>query len=201
MLFLGCSDPLPETKNNNLNNLSSKDTINPITEENNSDTLKVRNKNSYFFLYDLDLKEVAKLIERDSIQPSDNYVTLAILDSITSKTPVTRKFYFNSFKKILIKSDGALSEACGAHALSFFHNYPDELKDVFSECYNNPKQCKALNRYSESIAYELLLSDNHDDGREILFLKLEKRYPEWFKDSIVTHVLNTVDDVIYHYTD
>ena len=95
------------------------------------DTLKaidtLRDPNSYSYLTNLPLRQVADLILNDSIRPSDNKVTFDCMDSISSSNIETRNFYFPVFLKIVDKADGALAEAVGGYIKTYVEKYPKEL--------------------------------------------------------------------------
>jgi hypothetical protein len=60
------------------------------------------------------------------IHPTDNEETFACLDSIDDDQYETRQFYFEVYRAICRKSDGALGEAIPSYTQSYFIKYPDE---------------------------------------------------------------------------
>jgi hypothetical protein len=72
----------------------------------------------------IDTKEFAERLLKGLVKASDNSPTFACMDSLTSINPQTRDFYWNVFKVILKKSDGALSEVVGQYTYAFFKKYP-----------------------------------------------------------------------------
>ena len=100
------------------------------TDDNGSiyeDTLRI--PSNYYFLSNLSLQQVGKLILADSIQPSDNKITFDCMDSLLAKQSTTRDYYFPVFLKILDKSDGALAEAVGQYAMTYVEKYPIEFAE------------------------------------------------------------------------
>jgi len=116
ILFISCgssSTNKDDTKLIDTNSIKHTDDNASIYE----DTLRV--PSNYYFLSDLTLRQVGKLILADSIQPSDNKITFDCMDSLLAKQSTTRDYYFPVFLKILDKSDGALAEAVGQYAMTY----------------------------------------------------------------------------------
>lgn len=65
----------------------------------------LRNPFSQYYLTDLNLREVAELIVKDSIKSSDNNVTFSILDSVVDGNKESRNYFANAFDVIIIRSD------------------------------------------------------------------------------------------------
>jgi hypothetical protein len=87
----------------------------------------LRNPVSEYFLTDLPLRSVAALIMADSLMPSDNIVTMRIIDSATGENAGSRAYYFKALNKIAFKSDGALSEILGDYLIDFVGKYTEEF--------------------------------------------------------------------------
>ena len=75
-------------------------------QSNEKDSL--RNPISQYYLTDLNLRNVAKLIVEDSIQPLDNDVTFSILDSVTEGNLETRNYFAKAFDVKFAGKDGKL---------------------------------------------------------------------------------------------
>ena len=90
-----------------------------------TDTLRI--KYHYYYLADIDSQTIAELFINDDLQPSDNFITFRVLDSLTSSNKQTRKYYLPVFNKILKQSDGALSEVIGTPIVEFLKQYPTEF--------------------------------------------------------------------------
>ncbi len=90
----------------------------------------------------------------DELQPSDNFITFRILDSLTSPNKNARKYYLPVFNKILKQSDGALSEAMGTPIIEFLKKYPTEFARTI-------KSNELFEQYSNFAAYELYFSDDY----------------------------------------
>ena len=105
-----------------------------------TDTLRI--KYHYYYLADIDSQTIAELFINDDLQPSDNFITFRVLDSLTSSNKQTRKYYLPVFNKILKQSDGALSEVIGTPIVEFLKQYPTEFartikSDELFELYAN----------------------------------------------------------------
>ena len=71
--------------------------------------------------------QYASQIIRGQIKPSDNEQTIAWLDSLHSNSRDTRDYAFKVYKAIVVKSDGALSEAICGYIKKYFSSYPKEF--------------------------------------------------------------------------
>jgi hypothetical protein len=146
LLFISCFNKTDSTvkKPNELNNSATAITIN------NKDTIGTRE------FADKLLKGLAKV--------SDNDVTFACMDSLTSNDVKTRDFYWSVFKIILVKSDGALSEVVGSYMLAYLEKYPKEFTNRYAQLNEDLKgQCVHF------AAYEYYASGEGD--KEIQALK------------------------------
>ncbi len=92
----------------------------------------LRNPHSTYYMTDLDLSDVARLMLEDSIHPMDNAVTFAILDSVTAGSLETRRSFVEVFALIINRSDGALSEIMGIYCIASIYNNPNELLEWLS---------------------------------------------------------------------
>ena len=112
------------------------------------DTL--RNLLDRSYLADLPLKKVASLILSDSVLPMDDDITFNCLDSALSGSKATRDFYLPVFKKIIDKSDGALSEVTGRYIMDYAENYPAEFAMIIKQLTKDQ-----LENWSFLASYEL----------------------------------------------
>ncbi len=145
--------------------LMVKASIHAQTTENDS----LRNPISEYYLTDLKLREVAQLIVNDSISPTDNNVTLSIMDSVVNGTPESRNYFSNAFGIIIIKSDGALSEVIGQYCINSIHRNPNELLSWLSAG-KLPSTPESIAGY---ITYELVISSTPNKDKEELINKIK----------------------------
>lgn len=129
----------------------------------------LRNPISQYYLTDLNLRHVAKLIVEDSIQPMDNNVTFSILDSVTKGNLETRNYFAKAFDVIIIKSDGALSEVIGVYCMKSIYNHPNELLNWLS----TGKMESTHESIAGYIAYELVMSDEPEKEKENLINRIK----------------------------
>lgn len=129
----------------------------------------LRNPISHYYLTDLELREVAQLIVKGSIDPSDNIVTLSIMDSVVHGSLESRNYFSNAFGIILIKSDGALSEVIGQYCINSIHNNPNELLSWISAG-KLPSRPESIAAY---ITYELVMSNTPNKDKEELINKIK----------------------------
>lgn len=72
------------------------------------------------------------------IVPEDDAMTIRCMDSVMSRNPATRQFYFKVLSVIVAKADGALSEIVSAYLKTIFNAYPSE----FLRFYKDPQTPK-----------------------------------------------------------
>ena len=99
-------------------------------------TDSVRNPSHFYYLADLPIKKTGELILKDSIKPSDNYITFSLMNAISVCKKSDLDFFLKVFEKILNDADGALAEAVGSYTWNFiekrpfdFINHIDTLND------------------------------------------------------------------------
>jgi len=97
----------------------------PFVKQTEIDSL--RNPNHYYYLTDLPLEKTGELILTDSIQPSDNYITFLLMDTISGCKKSDLSFYLKVFEKILNYADGALAETVGSYTWTFIEKRPAEF--------------------------------------------------------------------------
>lgn len=169
----------------------------PATEQTVSDKSEkfdsLRTPGSYYYLSDLKLTEVAKLMATDSIRPADNQVTFAILDSISSKKTSTRDTFYPAFEIIVDYSDGALSEAMGMYIQRYILKYPSEFFERYKSC--KPKtKCEAV--FSDIIhylGYEIGMSQQPDEALAAMLRAIEK-VPDSNRKQFFISLLRVVVD-------
>jgi hypothetical protein len=127
------------------------------------DTLKSVEKSLQF-----DTKEFANDILKGLKKPSDDDLTFACMDSLTSNNPQTRNFYWQVFQVILDKTDGALSEVVGSYSMGYLEKFPNEFVRKYAKL--NKKQrdmCISL------VASEYYLSVETDEEVNKIFNKIK----------------------------
>ena len=92
-----------------------------------SETDSLTNPNHFYYLSDLPLKKAGELILNDSIKPSDNFITFALMDTVSGCKKSDLNFYLKVFEKILNYADGALAEAVGSYTLNFIKKRPADF--------------------------------------------------------------------------
>jgi hypothetical protein len=113
--------------------------------------------------------QYASQIISGQVRPSDNEQTFAWLDSLHSNNRDTRDFAFKVYRSIVIRSDGALSEAICEYIKEYFASYPKEFLYNYVALNN---QEKALT--NESIAFEFYASGtDYASNLEGYFRKIE----------------------------
>ena len=157
------------------------------------DTL--RSEHHYYYLSALNLRTVGRWILKDSIDPSDNHVTFACMDSLTSTSKETRNYFFPIFIKIVSKADGALAEVVGVHALHYAKKYPAELVDKFKCCAATQLCCEDLNKFSSYVGVEIMMADDSKKAYDDFINEITKTYKDWKDNKILKILIDKVDDV------
>lgn len=98
-------------------------------------------------------KQFGEEIISGKVEPSDNEQTFAWLDSLQSDNLSTRNFAFRVYKAMVVKSDGALSEAISGYIKDYFSSYPKEFLDNYKTLDNQEKTST-----QESIVFEFYAS-------------------------------------------
>jgi hypothetical protein len=147
----------------------------PVTAE--GDTL--RTPSHYYYLADQNQQEIIRLILEGSLQPADNHVTFALMDSLSSANKATRDFVFPAFKVVVEKSDGALSEVVGLYAIKYLEAYPKEFAERYSCC---PEELSQLTNY---IGYEIMMSQEPTSEYKQLLEKINQEYPTYEQDKSI----------------
>lgn len=104
----------------------------------------------YYYLSDLSLDSVGKMILSGDLQPLDNEITFRLLDTLKHVDEDQLDFYLAVFERILDQSDGALSEVLGGYCISFIYHQPE----VFSD-YLAAKDTNLIRKWAEFSVYEM----------------------------------------------
>jgi hypothetical protein len=126
----------------------------------------LRNPSHYYYLSDIPPIIFANLILNDSINPSDNYSTFRVMDSLQAKELDDRKFYFKVFLNIMDKSDGALAEAIALPIMKYIEKHTKEFLEL---CSKHPN--KVFDSIAHTVGLEIFLSSNDnplDDAESFL---------------------------------
>jgi hypothetical protein len=153
-----------------------------------------RNSSSYYYLSDLDIKIVGKLILRDSLTSSDNYITFKILDTISKSEKATRDYLFPVFKKIIAKSDGALSEVVGMYAIQYITAYPKEFSERYSCCNKLKSCCEDLILVSEYVGSEIMLGENPTDEYASFITEIKRNFPGYGNDKTMQFFIGNLEN-------
>jgi hypothetical protein len=145
----------------------------PVTTE--EDTLRL--PSHQYYLADLSQQEISRLILEDSLQPSDNEVTFALMDSLSSPNKATRDFVFPAFKVVVEKSDGALAEVVGLYAIKYVEAFPKEFAERYSCC------LEELSQLTNYIGYEIMMSEEPETEYKLLLEKINRKYPKYEQDK------------------
>ncbi len=97
----------------------------------------------------------AQKILNNEIQPSDNDETFECMNQLITENEEDLKFYFEVFRVIVKKSDGALSEVIGMHIMSFLKYNPDFFIEKYLSFNSDEKD-----NFIGFIAYEFYFSDS-----------------------------------------
>ncbi|MER2999566.1 hypothetical protein [Pontibacter populi] len=147
IFFISCGDrkineqSVSITANNNL----------PTYEESNKEGLNEEIKSP-------SIREYGQNIIDNEIQPSDNNETIACLDSISDNDLKTRLFFFQVYRVIAKKSDGALGEIIGSYTKGYFGSYPIEALQNFKHL---PEPERKL--FIDNLAFEFYASGTDYD--------------------------------------
>lgn len=143
LLISGCT----ETQDKN----SEGDSLTKPQVQTNVDT--TRTTSSLQTDLRLTSRQYGEKIISGKVKPSDNEQTFAWLDSLQSNNPDTRNFAFRVYKAMVVKSDGALSEAICGYIKDYFSSHPKEFLDNYKTLNNQEKAST-----QESLAFEFYAS-------------------------------------------
>jgi hypothetical protein len=172
--LFSCSS-VSEKETESTSNYQTSGTPLPITAE--EDTL--RTPSHYYYLADQTQQEIVGLTLKGSLQPADNHVTFALMDSLSSANKATRDFVFPAFKVIVEKSDGALSEVVGLYAMNYVEAYPKEFAERYSCC------LEELSQLTNYIGYEIMMSQEPTSEYKQLLEKINQKYPRHEQDKSI----------------
>ncbi len=126
----------------------------------------------------------AQGILNNTIQPSDNDQTLACLDSLDDDNADTRQFYFQVYRVIAKKSDGALSEVVGSYTKSYMQLFPQEALNYYKTFDEKEK-----NLFIDNLAYEFYASgSDYEQDIQNYFSEIEKICQECLSDTIMLDI-------------
>lgn len=100
------------------------------------------------------IREYAQQILENKIVPSDNDETFECLNQLFVENQKDLNFYFNVFRVIVKKSDGALSEVIGQYIIRFLRSNPDFFIEKYSKFDSDEKD-----EFIGFMAYEFCFSD------------------------------------------
>jgi hypothetical protein len=101
----------------------------------------------------ISIRDFGQGIIDGKIEPEANNETIACLDSIDDKNAETRQFYFQVYRVIAKKSDGALSEIIGSYTKTYLQICPKEALNNYIKFDTNEK-----NIFVDNLAYEFYAS-------------------------------------------
>jgi len=167
----------------------SSDTTSQVSSVNHeTKAVEIRSKTKTF-----SIREYGQRIIDNKIQPSDNTETFACLDSIDNENADTKKFFFQVYRVIAQKSDGALSEVVGSYTKSYLQGYPTEAIGSF-------KNLGSLDRklFVDNLAFEFYASGTeHKAEINKYFAGIYNSNPEVKADSeIIEQIKNDLISVI-----
>jgi hypothetical protein len=100
------------------------------------------------------------------IVPEDDAMTIRCMDSVMSRNPATRQFYFKVLSVIVAKADGALSEIVSAYLKTIFNAYPSE----FLAFYKDPQTLKEAVEDFLAFEFEGVMTNE----QEVYFASIQK---------------------------
>ncbi|TMM59313.1 hypothetical protein FEE95_07735 [Maribacter algarum] len=95
------------------------------------------------------IQKYAQLILENKVSPSDNNETFECLDQLFQENKKDLNFYFEVFRVIVKKSDGALSEVIGQYIVTFLRSYPNYFIERYTDFEFEEKM-----RFIDFMAYE-----------------------------------------------
>ena len=157
ILLASCSSP----KQNNANQVATNTTKTTITAPQSA------------------IRLFGQSILDNKVQPSDNENTFACLDSLDDDNKETRTFFFNVYRVIAKKSDGALGEVVGSYTKTYFQLFPQEAFNHYKQ-FDKAEQTLFIN----NIAYEFYASgSDYKQDIENYFSEIEKLCPNCIADE------------------
>jgi hypothetical protein len=100
------------------------------------------------------IKKYAQQILENKISPSDDDETFECMNQLLIENQKDLDFYFNVFRVIVKKSDGALSEVIGQYVMGLLKSKPDFFIEQYSEFKLEEQQ-----RFIEFMAYEFYFTE------------------------------------------
>jgi hypothetical protein len=156
----------------------------------------LKSQNHFYYLADVDLRISARLILTDSIEPSDNFITFASMDSISANQKEVRDYYFPVFQKIVGKSDGALSEVVGAYLLAYIKKFPKEFSDRYHHCAQEQTCNDEIQKLAFFAGYEIIMQNDYMKWYQDFQNVLTKKYKNWKSDKVFVLFTKSIDEFI-----
>jgi hypothetical protein len=112
-------------------------------------------KNVESYLKRPDISQTAKDCYLGKFMPIDDERTFSVFDSLETKNSITRPFYLLTVSKILVRADGALSEAAGVYCKKYIETDPNHL---ITFLYTNNFTKNYIKYWANQISMELSIS-------------------------------------------
>jgi len=90
-----------------------------------------------YYLNNTEIDFISKLMVSGNFGLMDEELTFSVMDSIFTSDDLNRHYYFEIFKEISRKSDGALSEVIGGYYIELLRKYPCFFIDKINNEFNN----------------------------------------------------------------
>jgi hypothetical protein len=152
----------------------------------------LRNKSHYYYLSDLKLRTSAKLILNDSIQPSDNLITFASMDSISADKKSVRDYYYPVFQKIISKADGALAEVVGSYLLAYVKRFPKEFAECYASCPKEISYCNEIKKLAGFAEFEIISQNDPQQELQNLINLIGTKYKNWKSDKTLMLFIESI---------
>ncbi|UPT65635.1 MAG: hypothetical protein M0D57_13965 [Sphingobacteriales bacterium JAD_PAG50586_3] len=182
---------LPDTKVGQSNH---QDTVpvNKVMPSIRADSLKTETTTLFIDtirpkLDSLQIVKHAQGIINGTVQPSDDDITFAVLDSVCSQNAKTRAYYFKALKKTLVLSDGALSEMMGVFIKCYIETAPGEAAKNYALL--TPKEQQLFTFF---LAFELMVdypSTENEPDVSLYFNKIRKRISPIDNEALKSFVI------------
>ena len=118
------------------------------------------------------LREYAELILENKVAPTDDELTFECIAGLYTKDQSDLEFFFQVFRVIVKKSDGALAEVMGQEIMNFLIFNPDFFLEQYSEFGIDEK-----NSFIEHMAYEFYFTEpDHIQEIDAFFKEINSRF-------------------------
>lgn len=132
-----------------------------------------------------DTRAYATQLLEEKAKVSDDGPIEACLDSLYSKDPAVRNFYWKVLRVILRDSDGALSETLGARLLALMQSNPMEFAAQYDLC-----EATIRAKCTSFMAYEKFMNETPENAVDEVFRTLKSDCK-----NCQTAQLETLDDI------